>query len=420
MGRGLQRPAKDGEPAVDVPSLEMVKWFDSNYHYVKPTLKAAQTFTLSPDPKPVREFREAQAAGIATRPVLLGPVSFLALGKADRGEAVEPIALLPRLLPLYADLLAQLRRAGATDVQIDEPVLVFDLPDNVKAAFAPAYEVLAKAATDDAAPRITLATYFGDIVHNSDVFTAAPALQSLHAVHVDLVRHPEQLDAVCAALGPQQTLSAGVVDGRNIWKTNFQHAIALLESAAQKLGGNDRLVVATSSSLLHTPHTLASETRLDAEVRDWFAFAAEKTREVAVLARAVREGPAAVRAELEANAASVQARAASRRTNDPAVKQRQAAVSDAMHERQSPFAARIAAQKTHLDLPLFPTTTIGSFPQTAQIRVMRNRFTKGEISAEEYERFIEREIDEVVRIQESLGLDVLVHGEPERNDMVHG
>ncbi|KAJ5711549.1 hypothetical protein N7488_005705 [Penicillium malachiteum] len=406
MGRGLQ---KEG---VDVPALEMVKWFDSNYHYVKPALSDNQEFKLAADPKPVREFLEAKAAGIVTRPVLLGPVSFLALGKADRGASLNPITKLQDLLPVYADLLAQLKAAGAEDVQIDEPVLVFDLAADVKAAFKPAYEKLGN--LGDKAPRLTLATYFGDIVHNIDVLSS---LQSLHAIHVDLVRNPEQLDTVIAALGPNQTLSAGVVDGRNIWKADFKAAIEKVEAAIQKLG-KDRVIVATSSSLLHTPHTLVSEKNLDAEIRDWFSFAVEKLSEVVVIAKAVTEGPASVSAELEANAKSMHSRATSTRTNDPAVKARQAAVTPEQHIRQSPFPVRIAKQTEHIKLPKFPTTTIGSFPQTSQIRVTRNKFTKGEITAAEYEKFIEDEIREVVKIQEELDLDVLVHGEPERNDMV--
>ncbi|KAK2808845.1 homocysteine methyltransferase Met26 [Emmonsiellopsis sp. PD_5] len=390
----------------------MVKWFDSNYHYVKPTLQDGQTFTLSANPKPVVEFKEAKEAGIVTRPVLLGPVSFLALGKADRGQTVDPISLLDKLLPLYVELLAQLKAAGAEDVQIDEPVLVFDLAEKTKAAFKPAYEKLS--ALGDKAPRIVLATYFGDIVHNIDVL---PALQNLHAIHIDLVRNPEQLETVIGALGPKQSLSAGIVDGRNIWKTNFKRAIETVETAIQKLG-KDRVIVATSSSLLHTPHTLESEKTLDPEVRDWFSFAVEKATELAIIAKAVTEGPAAVREQLEANAKSVQARASSKRTNDPKVKERQGAVNDAMHNRKSPFPARISQQQKQLNLPMFPTTTIGSFPQTKEIRIQRNKFTKGEITAEEYEKFIEKEIQDVVKIQEELDLDVLVHGEPERNDMV--
>ncbi|KAE8157864.1 cobalamin-independent synthase [Aspergillus tamarii] len=412
MGRGLQKPAKDGQAAIDVPSLEMVKWFDSNYHYVKPTLQDNQTFKLAEQPKPIVQFLEAKEAGIVTRPVILGPVSFLTLAKADRGQTIDPISKIDDLVAVYVELLQKLKEAGVEDVQIDEPVLVFDLPAKSKDAFKPAYEKLG--ALGDKAPRIVLATYFGDIVHNIDVL---PALHNLYGIHIDLVRNPEQLDTVVGALGPNQVLSAGVVDGRNIWKTNFKTAIEKVELAIQKLG-KDRVIVATSSSLLHVPHTLESEKNLDAEVRDWFSFAVEKTAEVVVIAKAVTEGPAAVREQLEANAKSVQSRASSSRTNDPKVKERQAAVTEEMHNRKSAFPVRLAEQGKSINLPLFPTTTIGSFPQTKEIRIQRNKFTKGEITAEQYEKFIEQEIQDVVKIQEELDLDVFVHGEPERNDMV--
>ena len=388
----------------------MVKWFDSNYHYVKPTFQDNQTFKLDSDPKPVREFLEAKEAGIVTRPVLVGPVSFLALGKADRGQTVDPISLLDNLLPIYAELLEKLKAAGAETVQIDEPVLVYDLAPRVKDAFKPAYEKL----VGDKFPKLVLATYFGDIVHNFDVL---PGLQNLHAIHIDLVRNPEQLESVIGQLGAKQTLSCGVVDGRNIWKTNFKRAIETVETAIQKLG-KERVIVATSSSLLHTPHSLDSEKKLPTEVKEWFSFAVQKTTEVVVIAKAVTEGPASVREDLEANAKAMQSRASSERTNNPHVKERQSKVTDAMHERQSPFPERYAQQKTHLKLPLFPTTTIGSFPQTKEIRIQRNKFTKGEITAEDYEKFIEKEIEGVIKIQDELKLDVYVHGEPERNDMV--
>ncbi|EON62798.1 5-methyltetrahydropteroyltriglutamate-homocysteine methyltransferase [Coniosporium apollinis CBS 100218] len=404
MGRGHQK----GD--VDVPSLEMVKWFDSNYHYVKPTLQDNQTFKLASDPKPIREFLEAKEAGITTRPVIVGPVSFLALGKADRGQSVDPISLLDSLLPVYVELLEGLKKAGAETVQIDEPVLVFDLPQKIKDAFKPAYEKL----SGSNIPQLVLATYFGDIVHNFDVI---PAFSQLYALHVDLVRHPEQLESVIGQIGDKQTLSCGVVDGRNIWKTNFKKAIELVETAVQKLG-KERVIVATSSSLLHVPHTLDSEKKLPEEVKDWFSFAVQKASEVTIIAKAVTEGPASVREQLEANAKSMEARASSKRTNVPEVKERQSKVSEDMHNRKSPFPERYAQQKEHLKLPIFPTTTIGSFPQTKEIRIQRNKFTKGEITAEEYEEFIEKEIQEVVKIQDELNLDVYVHGEPERNDMV--
>ncbi|KAI1497435.1 5-methyltetrahydropteroyltriglutamate-homocysteine S-methyltransferase [Biscogniauxia marginata] len=404
MGRGHQKGG------VDVPSLEMVKWFDSNYHYVKPTLQDNQTFKLTSSPKAVVEYVEAKEAGINTRPVLVGPVSFLHLGKADRGQSVDPIDLLDKLLPVYEELLVKLKQAGAETVQIDEPVLVFDLPAKSKAAFKPAYEKFAS--LGDKIPKLVFTTYFGDIVHNLDLLP-----KDVYAVHIDLVRNPEQLSTVLGALGPKTVLSAGVVDGRNIWKTNFKRAIETAETAIQKLG-KDRVIVATSSSLLHTPHTLASEKKLDPEIADWFSFASEKAVEIAIIAKAVTEGPASVREALEANAKSLNARATSKRTNNPQVKERQSKISPSDYNRKSEFPIRISQQQKKLNLPLFPTTTIGSFPQTKEIRVQRSKFTKGEITQAQYDKFIEQEIDMNVKIQEELDLDVFVHGEPERNDMV--
>ena len=391
---------------------EMVKWFDSNYHYVKPTFQDGQNFKLSSNPKPVAEFLEAKEAGILTRPVLVGPVTFLALGKADRDQHVVPISLLHKLLPLYEEILVKLKEAGAESVQMDEPCLVFDLPPKVKNAFKPAYDKLSS--LGGRIPELVVATYFGDIVHNYDVL---PSFASLHGLHIDLVRNPEQLETVMGALGEKQLLSVGVVDGRNIWKSNFKKAIETVETAVQKLG-KDRVIVASSSSLLHTPHTLTSEKKLDVEVRDWFSFAVEKTKELAIIAKAVTDGPASVREELEANAKSMEAKATSKLTNDPKVKERQSKITEEMFNRKSSFPVRIAQQQEKLNLPMFPTTTIGSFPQTKEIRMQRNKLTKGEISKEEYEKFIEKEIQDVVQIQEELGLDVYVHGEPERNDMV--
>ncbi|KAF6231175.1 hypothetical protein HO173_010675 [Letharia columbiana] len=412
MGRGLQSPQTPEAAAVDVPSLEMVKWFDSNYHYVKPTFQDGQNFKLSSNPKPVAEFLEAKEAGIITRPVLVGPVTFLAIGKADRDQNVVPISLLHKLLPLYEEILVKLKEAGAESVQIDEPCLVLDLPPKVRNAFKPAYEKLSS--LGGKIPELVVATYFGDIVHNYDVL---PSFSSLHGLHIDLARNPEQLETVIGALGEKQLLSVGVVDGRNIWKANFKKAIETVETVVQKLG-KDRVIVASSSSLLHTPHTLASEKKLDEDVKDWFSFAVEKTKELAIIAKAVTDGPASVREELEANAKSMEAKATSKRTNDPKVKERQSKITEEMFNRKSPFPIRIAQQQEKLNLPLFPTTTIGSFPQTKEIRIQRNKLTKSEISEEEYEKFIEREIEDVVKIQEELGLDVYVHGEPERNDMV--
>ena len=297
-------------------------------------------------------------------------------------------------------------------VQIDEPTVVFDLPPRFKAAFKPVYEKLA--GLDDKIPKLVFTTYFGDIVHNVDILSA---VQGLYAVHIDLVRNPEQFDTVIDALGPKQILSLGVVDGRNIWKTNLKRAIETVENAIQRLG-KERVIVASSSSLLHTPHTIVSEKKLDIEVKDWFSFAVEKATELVIIAKAVTNGPASVREQLEFNAKSIEVRATSKRTNDAKVKERQANITDDLINRKSPFPIRISQQQQKLNLPKFPTTTIGSFPQTKEIRIQRNRFSKGEITAEEYEKFIEKEIQDVITIQEELGLDVYVHGEPERNDMV--
>ncbi|KAH8702311.1 cobalamin-independent methionine synthase MetH/D [Talaromyces proteolyticus] len=406
MARGHQKGG------VDVPSMEMVKWFDSNYHYTKPSFHNGQTFALAKDPKPVREYLEAKEAGFQTRPVLLGPVSFLVLGKTERGATVDPISLLPKLIPVYVELLKALKAAGAESVQIDEPVLVFDLKPEVKAVFKTAYEAIG--ALGAAGPKIVVATYFGDIVHNIDV---VPAFSNLYALHVDLVRNPEQLETVIKSLAPKQTLSLGVVDGRNIWKNDFQKSLKIINAAIEALG-KERVIISTSSSLLHVPHTLASEKKLPEEVYQWFSFATEKASEVAILAKAINSGAASVQAELNANAAALKSRAESKRTNDPKVKERQSKITPDLFNRKSGFDTRYAQQKTHLSLPLFPTTTIGSFPQTQEIRVQRNKFTKGEITQEQYDEFIRKEIDLCIQIQDELGLDVYVHGEPERNDMV--
>lgn len=408
MGRGLQRKATETAKAVDVTALEMVKWFDSNYHYVRPTFSNSTEFKLNGQ-KPVDEYLEAKELGIETRPVLVGPVSFLHLGKADKDSLdLEPISLLEKILPVYAEILKKLADAGAKTVQIDEPVLVLDLPANVQAAFKTAYEYLSK---QEGLPAITVASYFGTVVPNLDAIKGLPVA----GFHIDVVRAPEQLEAVADALTPEQTLSVGVIDGRNIWKADFAKASELVKKAVEKLGA-DRVITATSSSLLHTPVDLNNESKLSEEIKDFFSFATQKLGEVVTVAKNVSGEDVA--AALEANAASVKARSTSSITNDETVQKRVAAIDDAQGRRASPFTERIKEQEKVFNLPLFPTTTIGSFPQTKDIRINRNKFTKGTISKEEYEKFIESEIEKVVRFQEEIGLDVLVHGEPERNDMV--
>ncbi|CCG20674.1 Met6 protein [Candida orthopsilosis Co 90-125] len=410
MGRGLQRKATDSAPAVDVTALEMVKWFDSNYHYVRPTFSHSTDFKLNAAAgiKPVDEFNEAKALGITTRPVILGPVSYLFLGKADKDSLdLDPISLLPKLLPVYKELLAKLKAAGAEEVQIDEPVLVLDLPESVQSKFKEAYDALATTE----APKLILTTYFGDVRPNLKAIENLPVA----GFHFDFVRVPEQLDEVASIIKGDQTLSVGVVDGRNIWKTDFSKASGIVNKAIEKVG-KDKVVVATSSSLLHTPVDLELEAKLPAEIKDWFSFATQKLDEVVTIAKHISGED--VSKKLEANAASIQARKESSITTNPKVQERLTTIDESLSTRKSPFPERLAEQKKKYNLPLFPTTTIGSFPQTKDIRVNRNKFAKGQITAEEYEQFINKEIETVVRFQEEIGLDVLVHGEPERNDMV--
>ncbi|BGP56759.1 hypothetical protein JCM8202_004467 [Rhodotorula sphaerocarpa] len=405
MGRGHQ---KDG---VDLEAQEMQKWFDSNYHYIKSEVSSHTEFRLN-DTKPVDEFLEAKEAGIQTRPVLVGPITALLLGKAGRDEpnraSFEPISLLNKLVPVYGELLKKLQDAGATEVQIDEPSLVMDVTSGLAKEYQATFEALSQAAPG---LKITLATYFGRLDKNVEFVAKLP----VSALHIDLDRAPGQLDEVLAAVKPTQLkLSLGLVSGRNIWKNDFAASLAIAKKAVEVLG-QDRIVVATSSSLLHTPVTLANESRLSADVKDWFSFATEKAAEVAVLAKAL--SGADVQAALDANKKSIDARRAFESNSDASVRDRLSKVEPAMYDRQSPFPTRKAAQDKVYDLPTFPTTTIGSFPQTKEIRLARSKNTKGELSTEEYEAFLQNEIKSAVDFQEAIDIDILVHGEPERNDM---
>ncbi|KAI0320668.1 cobalamin-independent methionine synthase [Amylostereum chailletii] len=405
MGRGRQA---DG---VDVPASEMKKWFDSNYHFVVPEFSEETDFQLKFN-KAVEEYNEAKSSGIDTRPVVLGPISFLVLGKPskDAKPGFEPLSLLPKLLPVYKQLLADLKAAGAAWVQVDEPILVLDKAANYEKEFTTAYGELAPVA-----PKILLTTYFGRLDSNLQYVAKLP----IAGLHIDLDRAPGQLDEVIAAIKPTEiVLSLGLVSGRNIWKTDFQAALKFGQKAVEALG-QDRVIIATSSSLLHTPVTLESEKKLTAEQKDWFAFALEKAAEVAVLAKALSGSQDAdVTKAVEANKESIAKRREFEHTSDDAVRKRVAAITPDQLERKSPFAVRQEIQKKKLNLPKFPTTTIGSFPQTKEIRQARAKFTKGEITEQEYDDFLKKEIESVVRFQERVGLDLLVHGEPERNDMV--
>ena len=394
MARGLQ----SGKP---ITAMEMTKWFDTNYHYLVPEFTASQEFRLA-RPLPLRVYEEAAALGHATRPVILGPVSFLKLGKTH-ASGVSPLGLLDRLLPAYEELLRQLESAGAEWVQLDEPVLVFDPDTAVRTALSKAFARMA-----NAAPRlkILLAAYFGPLGENLDLVLRLP----IHALHLDLVRAPEELDRAIGHAPRDLLLSLGLVDGRNIWKTDLAKALEIAERAADRLTA-DRVIVSPSCSLLHVPVDFDSETGVPSGIKDWLAFGRQKLEEVAILKRALNEGRAALRVELESNAESLAKRRASRHA-------RTADIDLSSYTSRSAFAVRRVEQQKVLQLPLFPATTIGSFPQTAALRQQRARMRKGEIGAAEYDNYIRDEITHAIREQEKIGLDVLVHGEAERNDMV--
>jgi 5-methyltetrahydropteroyltriglutamate--homocysteine methyltransferase len=392
----------------EIHPLDMTKWFDTNYHYLVPEFESGMKFRLA-STAPIDQFQEALALGIRTRPVLLGPLTFLLLGKC-KGAKLRPLSLLDKVLPVYEEVLWRLAHAGADWVQVDEPVLALDLSKEMVDALESSCARLS-AASDKI--RVCLATYFGDLLDNLPAVLKLPVA----AVHLDLVRAPEQLDRALDLTPQGMTLSLGVVDGRNVWRTDLERAVGLLERAAAKLGP-DRLMVAPSCSLLHCPIDLDNEHLLDAELKGWMAFARQKLQEVTVLTRAVSQGRAAVADALAASRAAVESRAKSPRIHNPSVQTRLAGVTDTMLRRQHPFPRRRDLQRRHLALPLLPTTTTGSFPQTVEVRRARAALKKGQWSSDHYEAFCRQQIERTVRFQEEIGLDVLVHGEFERADMV--
>lgn len=412
MARGHQTSCCAGhthakEGATDVQALEMTKWFDTNYHYIVPVFEADQNFRLA-STKPIDEFLEAKALGILTRPVIVGPVTFLRLGKRrDHGETLE---LLPRLLPVYTELLEKLAAVGAEWVQIDEPVAVLDADLAVQEALRQTYATLTRITKR---PKILLATYFGSLHPNASTAYNLP----VEALHIDLVRAPEQLGDTLAAIGKDKILSLGVIDGRNIWRADLDKALTLLQQAVKALG-TDRVWVGPSCSLLHTPIDLTAETKLDTELKSWLAFATQKLGEMTTLTKALRgETDATEKALAEARAAQA-ARHASKRIHNAAVADRLRAIAPADSQRRSAFAERRKQQARRLDLPGLPTTTIGSFPQTREVRAARADWRSGKISDAAYKTFLENQTRAAIKWQEEAGLDILVHGEFERNDMV--
>ena len=390
-----------------VGAMEMTKWFDTNYHYIVPEFTKDQTFKLSGD-RPVAHFNEAKALGIVTRPVLVGPVSYLLVGKMkDGGDA---LSLLDKLLPVYETILKQLADAGAEWVQMDEPCFVLDQADAARDALKKAYDRLSKAA-----PKLKLlvATYFDELGDNLETVFGLPVA----GVHIDLKRAPQQFDAALAAVRKDQVLSLGVIDGRNIWRADLSAALPLVEKAV-KAHGSDNIFVAPSCSLLHVPVDLDSEKSFDAELKQWLAFAKQKLDEVSSLAQAASGAKGSTFDSFEESDKAAAARKTSKRIHNPAVKDRAAKVTAAMLSRQNTFDKRIVQQQKALNLPLFPTTTIGSFPQTPEIRGARAEHKSGKITDAQYNDFLKKEIANCVKIQEEIGIDVFVHGEAERNDMV--
>ncbi|WKV75294.1 5-methyltetrahydropteroyltriglutamate--homocysteine S-methyltransferase [Streptomyces sp. PCS3-D2] len=401
MARGTQ----------DVAPLEMTKWFDTNYHYLVPELGPDTVFTADSS-RQVAEFEEARALGHTARPVLVGPVTYLLLAKPAPGVAAgfDPLALLDRLLPVYARVLADLRAAGAEWVQLDEPALVQDRTPAELSAAARAYRVLG-AASDR--PRLLVASYFDRLGAALEVLAKAP----VDGLALDFTgAAAANLDDLAAVGGlPGKRLVAGVVNGRNVWINDFEKSLGTLGTLLGLAGSVD---VAASCSLLHVPLDASAERDIDPQVRRWLAFARQKTAEIATLARGLARGTDAIAAELAANRADLASRTHSSVTRDPAVRARTADVTEADGRRSQPYEERAAAQRARLGLPLLPTTTIGSFPQTAELRNARADLRAGRIDTAGYEERIRAEIREVLDFQEKAGIDVLVHGEPERGDMV--
>tara|TARA_B100000745_G_scaffold126917_1_gene82710 strand:- start:11764 stop:14073 length:2310 start_codon:yes stop_codon:yes gene_type:complete len=401
MARGATGGATCGHAHGSVTAGEMTKWFDTNYHFIVPEIEPETRLQLG-HIKPLQDYLEAKAQGFETRPVILGPVTWLSLAK-EYGS--DPFDLLEEVLALYATVLARLDEAGAEWVQIDEPILVTDLTDRQRRALTRAYAKLGRAG-----PKIMLATYFGGLENNLSLAASLPVAGQ----HIDLARAPEQLDAVVKAVPQNRLLSLGVVDGRNIWRAD----LAALLDRLEPLAAQRDLVLAPSCSLLHVPVDLQLESKLDDELKQWLAFAVQKIEELDLLRRALANGRKSVAAELAASARATEARKTAARIHDRTVSERIAALTPDMRERRAGHTERAKTQSEVLNLPLFPTTTIGSFPQTGAVRKARAEYNRGALDGKSYDAFLHQETERAIRWQEEAGLDMLVHGEFERNDMV--
>ncbi|KAL9663386.1 hypothetical protein QQ045_018772 [Rhodiola kirilowii] len=394
-----------------VPAMEMTKWFDTNYHFIVPELGPDVKFSYASH-KAVNEYKEAKELGIDTVPVLVGPVSYLLLSKPAKGvEKNFPLlTLLEKILPIYKEVIGELKAAGAPWIQFDEPTLVKDLDAHQLPAFAEAYAGLESSLSG---LNVLIETYFADVP--AEAYKTLTSLKGVTAIGFDLIRGAKNLDSIKGGFPSDKYLFAGVVDGRNIWANDLAASLETLH-ALEGIVGKDKLVVSTSCSLLHTAVDLVNETKLDSEIKSWLAFAAQKLVEVNALAKAL----AGQKDEefFSANAAALASRKSSPRVINEAVQKAAAALKGSDHRRATNVSSRLDAQQKKLNLPVLPTTTIGSFPQTIELRRVRREYKAKKISEEEYVAAIKEEINKVVKLQEELDIDVLVHGEPERNDMV--
>ena len=387
-------------------AMEMTKWFDTNYHYIVPEWYADTEFSTHSGSL-IAQIKEAKAQGHDIKPTLVGPLTLLWLGKKKEEFGCRIKTLLPKLLPVYAQLLRELAAEGVDWIQIDEPILAVDAGDAWTNAFADVYKELANTGV-----RIIIGTYFASVAEHVKLLSSLP----VHGVHIDCVRAPEQLAVFAEQFPTSKVLSVGLVDGRNVWRANLNKIIDTLEPVKAKFQNN--LWIAPSCSLLHSPQDLAVEEKLDAEIKSWMAFAAQKLVELGNIKQALEHGKNSIQAALEASDAAAADRATNKKVHNDAVKARLANLPKGADQRKSPFAERIKAQQAWMNLPILPTTTIGSFPQTMEIRQARAAFKKGELSAADYEAAMKKEIAYCVEVQEKLQLDVPVHGEAERNDMV--
>ncbi|KAL6507085.1 hypothetical protein OROHE_021984 [Orobanche hederae] len=394
-----------------VPAMEMTKWFDTNYHFIVPELGPDVKFSYASH-KAVNEYNEAKALGIDTVPVLIGPVTYLLLSKPAKSvEKTFPLlSLLEKILPVYKEVIAELKAAGASWIQFDEPTLVLDLESHQLEAFTKAYAELESSLSGLS---VLIETYFADVP--AAAYKTLTSLSAVSGFGFDLVRGTETLELIKGGFPSGKYLFAGVVDGRNIWANDLAASLATLQSL-EGIVGKDKLVVSTSCSLLHTAVDLVNEPKLDQEIKSWLAFAAQKVVEVNALAKALAGEKDEV--FFSANAAAQASRKSSPRVNNEAVQKASAALKGSDHRRATNVSARLDAQQKKLNLPILPTTTIGSFPQTIELRRVRREYKANKISEEEYVKSIKQEINKVVKLQEELDIDVLVHGEPERNDMV--